>query len=228
MQYNRRKTICGMIFFSGALETGLARPQLPDGLMLNMDFQRVKDGLIPSKTLYPLYVPIGPLSIETINNRSMLGIQFGQGLDIPHSSMLNPDGKEWIVTVRVFALTDGIILSQTDGEFGYVIYLKDGAIRTILRTGDSAITLKESPSRGITDGIKSWITIELRIKPDMAMMSLNRNRAAFVRLNKPLISENLQIRLGNHRSLPGLLKFTPDATPDGFTGAISSFKLLRQ
>jgi hypothetical protein len=205
-----------------------ASAPLPKGLMLNLDLQHIEGGLIPNKTLYPLYVPMGELGTETFYQRKLLTFRQGQGLDIPHSALLDPDGSEWIITVRVFALTDGIILSQGDEEKGYAIYMKDGVIHAAIRTNHASITLSELPENGITDYLKEWVTIELKIKPDMAVLSLNRNRAALVPLDLPLSGKNHKIRLGAHPDLPAALNHNTTATPTGFTGAVSSLKLLRQ
>ena len=200
---------------------------LPKGLMLNLDFEEVSDGLIPSKTLYPMFVPLNDLGIEYFNSRKMLAFQFGQGLDIPHSSLLDPDGSEWIVAVRAFPLTDGIIVSQSNDKHGYVIYMKDGHITAWIRTGHSAFTLAESANRGLTKYRNRWVTIELRIKKDMAILSLNRKRVSMMREEPALQGENLLIRLGNHNTVPSPLNHT-DIPATGFTGAINSFKILRQ
>jgi hypothetical protein len=200
----------------------------PKGLMLNMDFEGVADGLIPSKTLYPMFVPQGDLGIEHVNYRNLLAFQYGQGLEIPHSYLLEPDGSEWIIIVRAFILTDGLVLSQCNEDFGLAIYLVDNAVQATIRTKHSAITLKESPDRGISKFRKKWVTIELRIKEDSAYLNLNRKRAAMVTTAGPLKGENMRIRLGNHNELPTVMKNIPGAQPVGFTGAISSLKVIRQ
>lgn len=71
--------------------------------MLNLDFQQATNGLIPNKSFYPLYVPVGDLQVETLLNQPMLVITPDHGLTIPHSSLLQPDGNEWIISVRVGA-----------------------------------------------------------------------------------------------------------------------------
>ena len=196
--------------------------------MLNLDIQRAQDGLIPSKTLFPFYVPMETLGIETHNYRNMLAFQHGQGLSIPHSSLLDPDGSDWIVSIRTFILTDGLIFSQENENIGFAIYIKDGAVQTALRTTHTTLMLKEREDRGVTKQIKRWVTIELRIKDDMAIMSLNRQRVSMVPLQAPLKGENMHIRLGHHHKLPSILKNKLGMTPTGFTGAISSLKVLRQ
>lgn len=205
-----------------------AEQSIPKGLMLNLDIQREHAGLIPSKTLYPLYVPTGTLGIETYNYRNILAFQRGQGMSIPHSSLLDPDGGDWIVSVRAFILTDGLILSQGNGSNGFAIYVKDGAVQTALRTTHSTLTLKERKDRGITKQIKQWVTIELRIKNNIAIMSLNRQRVSMIPLQSPLKGKNMHIRLGQHREIPSILKNKLDIKPTGFTGAISSLKIFRQ
>ncbi|WP_372847246.1 hypothetical protein, partial [Pontiella sp.] len=208
--------------------TGRARQDLPYGLMLNLDFSETRDGLIPSKTLYPLHVPLGDLTIEWANYRNMLSIMDGQGLDIPHSSLLDPDGREWIVTARIFVLSDGIVLSQGNDEHGYVIYLTDHAVRATIRSGAYSMTLKEREDRGIGNYRKKWVTIELRIKPDTAILSLNRKRVAMLSLDAPFRGTDMQIRLGAPRTRPPILKNLLDVEDSGFTGAFASFKIIRQ
>ena len=190
--------------------------------------QDIQEGLIPNKTLYPLYVPLGELGTENVNNRTILTLQEGQSLDIPHSSLLDPDGSEWITSIRIFALTDGLVLSQGTGEKGYAIYIKDGEVHVAIRTNHSTVILKESSENGITDGLNKWITIEVRIKPETAILSLNRARVAIRLLPTPLRGENFRIRIGEHKELPAPLRRKQGASPSGFTGAIRSLKIIRQ
>ena len=201
---------------------------LPEGLMLNLDFESVKDGLIPSKTLFPLYVPLGSLGIEFVNHRHLLAFQQGQGLSIPHSSLLDPDGREWVVSVRVFVLEDGLILSQENARIGYAIYLKNHTVQAVLRTGRTAFTLKEDENRLITKYRKKWVTIELRINHDRAYLLLNRRRVAMVPVEAPFAGDNMRIRLGTHSTLPKVLENKPAITTAGFQGAVSSLKIFRQ
>ncbi len=202
---------------------------LPRGLMLNLDFQRIEDGLIPNKTLYPLHVPIGDLDTATNNSgRVLLMIEAGQGFDIPHSSLLDPDGDGWVATVRVFAMSEGLIMSQGDDEKGYAIYIKNGAIHAAIHTGYSTILLKERPENGITECLDKWVTIEVKITPDMAILILNRAHVAIAPLQAPFIGEDYRIRVGEHETLPAPLRRDKTATTTGFTGAISSLKVLRQ
>ncbi|VGO19171.1 LamG domain-containing protein [Pontiella sulfatireligans] len=228
MNYNSRKTASIAIIFLALAGTGLAEQRQPTGLMLNLDFQNVQKGIIPSKTLFPLHVPLAGLATETVNNRSMLGIQHGQGLDIPHSSLLDPDGSEWIVSTRIFALTDGIVLSQGNEGTGYAIYLKDGEVYASVKAGHSAVTLQRNPNTAITDYRNKWVTVELRIRPDSATLLLNRTRIALSQLSTPLAGENMYIRIGQHRTLPVALKFKPNISLDGFTGGLNSLKIFRQ
>jgi len=201
---------------------------LPKGLMLNLDFQRIENGLIPNKTLYPLYVPIDGLGTETSNNRVLLMFAAGQGLDIPHSSLLDPNGDGWVATVRVFALADGMVMSQGNDEKGYAIYIKNGAVHAAIRTGYSTIVLKERSENGITECLNKWVTIELKLTSDMAILILNRVYAAIAPLQAPFVGEDYRIRVGEHKMLPAPLRHDTTATPTGFTGAISSLKILRQ
>lgn len=200
----------------------------PKGLMLNLDFQRIEDGLIPSKTLFPLHVPLGELGTTTFGKRTVLLLNEGQGLSIPHSSLLDPDGSEWIAIIRVLALTDGLVMSQGDDEKGYAIYIKDGAAHAAIQTGHSTIVLKERADKGITPCLDKWVTIELRVNSDMALLVLNRAHAALVPLQEPLRGQDYRIRIGEHKALPAPLSRSKTVTPSGFTGAISSLKIVRQ
>ncbi|MEN7972621.1 MAG: LamG domain-containing protein [Verrucomicrobiota bacterium] len=202
---------------------------LPKGLMLNLDFRKAENGVIPSKALYPLHVPMEDLYIMTNHeHRVFLMLESEQGLDIPHSSLLDPDGSGWVATIRIFALSEGIVMSQGDDSEGYAIYIKDGVVHATINTGTSTITLRENPRNGITKCLNKWVTVELKIKPDMATLILNRAHAAAVPLQMPLTGKNHRIRIGEHKTLPAPLRYNKAATTTGFTGAISSFKLLRQ
>ena len=204
------------------------KDRLPKGIVLNLDFQQIKDGLIPNKVLYPLYVPANGLGTETVNNREILVLREGQSLDIPHSSLLDPDGSQWVAIIRVFLKSDGIVLSQGNGQQGYAIYTKEGVVHVAIRTGDSTVVLKETLEKGITDYLGKWVTIELRIKQGIAILNLNRARVATLPVPSPLSGKDCKIRIGEHRSLPIALENNTDASPAGFTGAVSSLKILRQ
>lgn len=201
---------------------------LPKGLMLNLDFQNITEGLVPSKALYPLFVPLGELRTQPINSRHTLILSEGQGLNIPHSSLLDPDGSAWATSIRIVALTDGLVLSQCNDTSGYVIYLKDGVVHADILSDHSAVTLREQPDRGLGSILNKQVTIDLKINPNSALLILNRNRVAYTTLQKPLSGENHLIRLGEHAMIPAPLKRKPSATPTGFTGGISSLKILRQ
>ena len=217
----------GMLALGSAVadDTG---PALPKGLMLNLDFQNVQAGLIPNKAFFPLYVPQCDAGIETLLQEQMLVLKNDIGFDIPHSSLIQPDGSEWIVVVRLGALSDGMVLSQCNDQYGYAIYIKDGAAHAVIRTGHSSMLLKEDSRYGVTDCTKDMVTIELRIRPDMAVLTLNRKRAATARLDAPLSGAEMPIRIGNHHALPAIMTNLPGAGPTGFSGAISILKIFRQ
>jgi hypothetical protein len=222
--------ISGFIGLYCSSPNALAQPNasLPKGLMLNLNFEDTAYGLIPSKALFPLFVPQQELVVSRINYRNLLEFQTGQGLSIPHSSLLDPAGDEWVISVRVFALTNGLILSQGNDTHGLVIYLQDGQVIARIRSGHSTFTLKESDNRGITKQLNHWVTIELRIAPGRAILSLNRERVALV-LGEPALSgSDMRIRLGDHRELPAMLSNFQNLEPTGFTGGIGSLKINRQ
>ena len=223
-------------FFIPALAAGLigqtvlcmAEQLLPKGLMLNLDFKHAQNGLIPNKAFFPLYVPQGEAGIEPLLQEMMLVLKSDTGMDIPHSSLIQPDGSEWIVSVRVGVLSDGMVISQGNDQYGYAIYIKGGAAHAVIRTGHSSMLLKEDPRYGVTDCKREMVTVELRIKPDMAVLTLNRKRAAMVRLDAPLDGDEMPIRIGNHYALPAIMENIPGVEPTGFSGAISTLKILRQ
>jgi hypothetical protein len=226
------KTLCFSLVLlaglGGEMRRCMAGQPLPKGVILNLDFQNIQEGLIPNKTLYPLFVPMNGLDTKIVNTRNMLVLREGQGLDIPHSTLLDPDGSSWIASIRVLAMTDGIIMSQCNDESGYVIYLKDGVVHATVLSGHSAVTLKERPENGIGSVLKKQVSIELKTGPNSAFLILNRNRVAYAPLQKPLQGETHRIRIGQHIALPAPLKCNPTATTTGFTGGISSLKILRQ
>lgn len=208
--------------------TASDRERLPKGLMLNLDFAHVEDGLIPNKAFFPMYVPLCDAGIEPLLQEQMLVLKNDIGFDIPHSSLIQPDGSEWIVSVRLGALSDGMVISQCNDQYGYAIYIKDGAAHAIIRTGRSTMLLKEDSRYGVIDCTKEMVTIDLRIKPDMAVLTLNRKRAAMARMDTPLDGDEMPIRIGNHHALPTIMQNIPGVVPTGFSGAISTLKILRQ
>jgi hypothetical protein len=200
----------------------------PKGLILNLDFQEVEEGLILNRTLYPLHVPLGGLQTGTSDNRTVLVIKEGESLDVPHSSMLDPDGSGWIAGIRVFAQTEGLIMSQGNADKGYAVYIRDGAVEVAIQTAHSTFILREKPENGITPCLNTWISIEVIIKPELAMLILNRAQVALIPLQAPLSGRNCRIRIGTHAALPAPLVRTKDINPAGFTGAVSSVKIFRQ
>ena len=219
---------CLLFVAAGRAETN----PLPKGLMLNLDFQHAQQGLIPNRSFYPLYVPQGDLVIQELLGENMLVFMNTEGLSIPHSSLIQPDGSEWIVTLQFGAYPeggDGMLLSQCNDECGYAIYLKDGSPRAVVRTGNCAMILKEDPASGLTDARKQLCTVELRIMKDTALLTINRKRAAIVTIEAPLNgTEDMPIRLGAHHQLPSVVKNISGVKTDGFFGAISGLKIWRQ
>lgn len=221
----------GMLFAAVALcsmATARAGQELPKGLVLNLDFRNIREGLIPSNTLYPLHVPQGNLRTRDIDKRTFLLFEDGQGLDIPHCTLLDPDGSTtWVASIRVLPLSDGIIAAQCNADSGFVIYLRDGVVHAAIQSGRNVVTLREQPGQGLGSILKKQVTIDLKISPNSAQLILNRNRVCNIALSKPLAGTNQKIRIGqpNTSLLPAL---RPNAVPKGFTGGIASFKILRQ
>ncbi|MDF7825525.1 hypothetical protein P4B35_15980 [Pontiellaceae bacterium B12227] len=231
----RRKAQLPIIGTFSLLGSGLsaqtAAPRasiLPKGLMLNLDFERAHNGLIPSKSLFPLYVPQNNLVIERTVNRNLLMFQPDEGLSIPHSALLDPAGDEWVLSIRLFLLTDGLILSQGNEQHGFMVYSQEGQIFVRARTGHTAFMLNESSVRGIHKYRKRWVTIEVRLRNDIALLSLNRKRACMVTGEPALSGSDLRLRLGDHRKKPGFVKNFKELPSIGFSGAISSLKIHRQ
>ena len=220
----RRNTAIAALLLAAA--TLQAAP--PKGLMLNLDLQNIRNGLIPSRTLFPLYVPLNGLETGTSFERTVLLLREGQGLDIPHSALLDPDGSDWVAGIRIFAQSDGMVMSQSDGSRGYAIYIKDGAVQAAIQTGHSTLFLRERQENGVTECLGQWVTIELIIRNNVAILSLNRRHVALVPLQTPLQRTNCRIRIGTHETLPELLARSKAAEPGGFTGAVSSLKIFRQ
>jgi hypothetical protein len=212
----------------GSVATAQSNRTMRKGLMLGLEFENVQDGLIPNEGFFPLYVPLGDAGMDFLLQEMMLVLKNDTGLDVPHSSLIQPDGSEWIVSVRLGALSDGMVISQANDRYGYAIFIKDKAAHAALRTGHSTILLKEDPQFGIIDCTKEMVTVELRIKSDIALLTLNRKRAAMARLDAPLAGDDMPIRIGNHRQLPAIMTNIPEAEPTGFSGAISNLKIWRQ
>ena len=228
MKKNIHRWLCATGFLLALIPTGTPAEDLPKGLILNLDFRQIEDGLIPNKTLYPLHVPQGDLSTKSDGRRTFILLEEGQHLDIPHSILLDPEDGEWVAMIRIFARTEGLIMSQGNDKVGYAIYLQDGAIKIAVKTGSSTNLLMERLDYGITPALNHWVTIEIRFRPNEVSLLLNRARVASIPLAEPLHGKNLQIRIGEHQTLPVALQHLPDITPAGFTGAIRSLKILRQ
>jgi len=217
-----------LFIFALASSVCHADPSAPKGILLNLDLQNIQNGLIPSKTLYPLFVPLGGLNTRMVDSRKLLMFNQGDALDIPHSSLLDPNGSSWVSSIQIIALTDGIIISQGNDDSGYVIYLKDGVAHASILTGGSVVTLREDAGSGFGSILKKRVSIVLKIDPDSASLILNRTLVSYAPLITPLAGNNHRIRIGAHTLLPVALKQNPDLSTSGFTGAMGSLKILRQ
>ena len=224
---NRRLFLPYLCIAASSVTAGL-KERMPKGLMLNLDFEGAKDGLIPNKALYPLYVPEGSLFVDRIKHRNLLVVDPERGLDVPHSSLLDPAGDEWIVSLRAYLLSDGLIMSQGNDKHGFAIYVKDFQIFARVRTGNVAYTLQENPRSGVSKLRKKWVTVELRIGEGHAFLSLNRKYAAKVMGQPALDGEDMRIRIGTHRETPGVFQEFHGMPTTGFSGAINSFKIHRK
>ena len=98
----------------------------------------------------------------------------------------------------------------------------------VIRTGNCALVLKEDRRTGITDCRREMATVELRIKSDMVLYTVNKNRVAMIALDAPLQGKTMPIRLGKHHKVPSVGENIPGVESTGFYGAISSLKILRQ
>lgn len=204
------------------------RAELPAGLMLNLDPAQTENSLIYNKALFPLHVPIGDLRTETIKGRSALIIEPGQGLPIPHSSLLNPNGKEWIVSTRIRAEQNGIVLTQTNPTNGYAIFIHDNALFAAVHTGGQTTILKADPTRGLKTARNRWLSVELRIQPDCVHLNINRRRVAQAPLSTPLSGEDHKIHIASHPKPPEWIKTLAGIPNEGFSGALRSLKMHRQ
>ncbi len=225
-----KNTAASFLALTGLLcrmAVGLSEQTLANGLVLNLDCRRVEDGMVKSTSLFPLHVPQGELQFGQVEGLSGLLFTPGKGLDIPHSSLLDPHGGEWVVSMRIHAEADGLIMSQADGDLGYAIYLKDGLVHATVRTEHTAVTLAPR-NRVKSHDLKKRIVVELRIKERRAILSLNRHHVAMVDLTAPLWGDNAFIRLGRHHALPSVLRNIPGSSPVGFQGVIGSLKIYRQ
>ncbi|HEY5653729.1 MAG TPA: hypothetical protein VIR63_05105 [Pontiella sp.] len=196
--------------------------------MLALDFEQIENEIIRSNGLYPLHVPLGGLKTAKVKDRPALVFQPEQGLSIPHSTLLDPDGKDWVVAMRVFVKQDGLLLSQGNDDQGYAIFLKDGLIQAVVFNALSPIALKGKADAILTNHLNKWIWIELRIQNNLASLTINRQRMATVPLNKPFAGENMHIRLGNDNEFPDFIKKSIEIDGVGFSGALSALKILRQ
>ena len=200
---------------------------MPKGIILDFNLQRTGGGLIPNRTIYPLYVPLGDLKLIPEYQIRVLNLDRGQSLKIPHTALLDPDGGEWDVSIRIFAKTNGIVLTQANEDVGYILYLEDGIIHASVNVGSTLVSIVEDPRSGQTYCLNRWVSIDLRIKPDMVLMNVNRKRAAIAFLPTPLKGKNMHVRIGSLDKLPEPLKYLP-ISPLGFSGAIRSFRIVRQ
>ena len=200
---------------------------MPLGLMLALDFESVENGLIPTKTLYPLDVPVGELNIEWHNGRNVLVFPENSQLDIPHSALLDPRGEEWIVSTRAFCLTDGVVVSQFNDSHGFAICFQDEQFIAWVKTGDTVFKLEENPhrGRGVSKFRKKWVTVEIKIRDGAALLYLNRTLVAMAKGQPALSGSNMRIRVGTPSTAPSPFDDLPQT---GFTGAINSFKITRQ
>ena len=207
---------------------------LPKGLMLNLDFSQTTNGLILSKALYPLHVPQGDLEIKLLLHEKMLNLSPQQGLSIPHNTLIQPDGNsKSIAIVRVGTRPDGssgILLSQSDDDHGFAIFLTQGNINAAIRTtGAPPILLQQPLNTRAINTEKRMVLIELHIDTDKATLWLDRAPVASTPLPAPLNGNYMPVRIGCPSETQ--LHFLGDTTgipTNGINGAISVLQLWRQ
>ena len=203
-------------------------PSLPKGVVLNLDFQNIQDGLIPSKSLFPLYVPFGELKFGMARTRRVLLIDPDEKLLIPHSSVLDPNGKLWVTSIQLYARANGIVVSQCNQTNGYVIYIADGVVHAAIHNEGKTVVLREKPGCGLGKMFNKQVTVVLQIKPDGAFLFLNRNVVAYAPLKKPFLGKNFLIQIGKNKHLLPALKKISNLPKQGFSGAVATFKIIRQ
>ena len=192
----------------------------PKGRVLDLNLSETEDGLIPSKTLYPLYVPQGDLPLRVKDGRSVLLFSSSDSLEIPPSSLLDPNGEEWVLTMRVFSKTDGVLFTQSNGEDGFTLLIQDGLLQVRFQD-QGKITLLRQPKESGVFCKNQWITIDLRIESHTALLFVNRVRVATIPRERPLQGKNMRLRIG--------CPAEPEPSSlSGFSGALERFKLLRQ
>lgn len=191
---------------------------LPPGLVLNLDFKNTKDGLIPSNSLFPLDVPLGSLQIVRLKERAALKIHQEEQLEIPGSSLLDPNGDGWDVSLRVRPASNGIIFTQANKRRSYCIFIEEGIPCASIHNGLTTATLRPAPSTGITNCINQWVTIQLTFREEQTLLSINRIRCDLLETSNPMIGTNYQAYIGA----------PPYKEPKiGFSGEISALKILR-
>ncbi|MBN2704465.1 MAG: hypothetical protein JXR23_09670 [Pontiellaceae bacterium] len=222
------------MLFLAHLDTPAQEPTAfyPKGLIFNMNFDAASNGLVPNKGGFPLFVPLNGLEVKTLINEQMLDLPADQGLTVPHSSILQPDGSMWLAGVRVGVRPSGktgMVMSQTNDRHGYAIYLLDGAVYAAVCTADSVIILQQSSDSILRDCSKGMVRIDLEIKANEVVLLLDRAKVASAPLTAPLDGggADMLLRIGNHESLPPFLA-EQEIPANGIFGAISLLQLWRQ
>lgn len=233
--YSIRLIVLLSIFFGGgalAKESDASKDATsyipPKGLMLNLDFHQVKDGLILSKSLFPLNVPVGKFNFREARARRVLMIDSDETLYIPHSSLLDPHNGTWISSIQIYSRTNGVVVSQCDQTDGYVIYIADGIVHAAIHNKGRTIVLREAPGCGLGKMFKKRVTIVLKITPENVFLTLNRNLVAYVKLNHPFSAKNAFIQIGKNKYLPKSLQKVFNMPKEGFSGAVVTFKIISQ
>jgi len=203
-------------------------PVFPKGFAISLDFEHIHDGLIPSKSIFPLYVPLGDLELRMARLRRVVMIQHGESLFIPHSSVLDPNGKKWACSVQFYAGSDGLIVSQCNQTDGYAIYIVDGIIHAAIHNRGQTVVLCEKMGGGIGKAFRKRITVVLEIDKDKTFLLVNRTLVAHADLKKAFSGKNFFIQIGENKNILPALKQIPKFPKNGFSGAISAFKIIRQ
>lgn len=206
--------------------TAPATRQLPRGLLINYTFDRVRNGIIANKALYPINAPLGALRPTEGERGTALRIENKQYLEIPRSSLLDLSVGPWAVNIIFKADSDGVVLSHGSATNHYAIFIENGTPCVSLRKGRATVVLGSRKNC-----IGQWINMRLNLNPDSASLTIDSERIDQIDIPDLLSEPHFTIRIGANPDIygdPAIMKGDLPALATGFTGAVDSLKIIRQ
>jgi len=226
-EYDRLLQTTGYREITPPPRTSPVTQNLPRGLLINYTFEKVRQGIIPNRSLFPLNAPLAPFHpVGNGKGGLALRIEKNQTFEIPRSSLLDLAVGPWAVIIRFRADSDGVILSHGGPTNHYAVFVENGIPSVSLRKGRATVVLSARENC-----IGKWIDLRLNINSESAVLTVNHQREDQCDIPDLMYEHHYTIRMGANPALygdPSIMKGGLPVLATGFSGAVDSLKIIRQ